>query len=417
LLCLYIMLNKIRQYTHRQTPNYQPLHAVSLMLLFFALFDGIVSYLTPLIITQAGFSNTMLGIIIGSSSVAGALFDIYLSKYLKSTHFRRMYLLMFIFCFLYPLLLWNAKTIWLYLIAMAIWGFYHDLKTFGNFDFVGRKIKPKEHASSFGIMWVFKQVGYILSPIIAGFVIGNLIDLRPIFLMYFYLFTAFIFYLLLVFITRKNQLDYIKVNIHKPLSFLLEIHLWKRIGKLLLPVLILTTLLNIVDSFFWTLGPLIAQKMDIIKPFNGLFIAAYTLPTILVGWFVGSITNKLGKKRTAYITFLMGSATLGLFAFVQTPLLLIIIIFTSSIFMSISWPAINGAYADYISESSKVEKEIEALENFSGNAGYVIGPIIAGILSDHIGYGHAFTLLGFTCAAITIILLKITPKKIKIPTR
>lgn len=128
------------------------LYLVSFMLFFWALFDGILGYLVPVVITSSGLSKTEMGLIFGFSSVAGAVFDFLLSKYLKNTHFRRIYLIMFACCFVYPLLLWQAKGIWLYLLAMSVWGLYYDLENFGNYDFVGRKAEEEEHASHFGVM-------------------------------------------------------------------------------------------------------------------------------------------------------------------------------------------------------------------------------------------------------------------------
>src|SRR5260221_13134119 len=82
------------------------LYVACLMLFFWTLFDGTVSYVTPLKISQAGFSDTTLGLIIGFSSVAGGVFDFLISKFLTNTHFRRLDLLMFALCFAYPLILW-----------------------------------------------------------------------------------------------------------------------------------------------------------------------------------------------------------------------------------------------------------------------------------------------------------------------
>ena len=64
-------------------------------MLFWALFDGLVSFVTPILITEKLGSRTEMGLILGSSSIAGALCDIFLSKVLRNTHFRRMYLFMF----------------------------------------------------------------------------------------------------------------------------------------------------------------------------------------------------------------------------------------------------------------------------------------------------------------------------------
>jgi MFS family permease len=143
---------------------------------------------------------------------------------------------------------------------------------------------------------------------------------------------------------------------------------------------------------------------------SGLFLAAYTLPALLIGWFIGPLTKRFGKKRTAFSGMLIGSLILSFFSFSPGPVFTILIVFSASLFISCSLPAINSAYADYISEASVVEGEVEGLEDFSFNIGYVLGPVCAGILADYTGIDYAFSLLGF-CG---VVLLLTTPKSINI---
>jgi len=79
-----------------------------------------------------------------------------------------------------------------------------------------------------------------------------------------------------------------------------------------------------------------------------------------------------------------------------------------------SWPAINGAYADYINEAGRVENEINGLEDFFTNIGYVAGPMIAGFLVDLIGNTLTFSVLGVFGALSAVVLLVVTPKSFKI---
>ncbi len=368
------------------------LYITCLMVFFWTLFDGTVSYITPLKISQAGFSDTTLGLIIGFSSIAGGAFDFFLSKFLTNTHYRRVYLIMFALCFIYPLIIWQAKGIWLFLIAMAIWGFYFDLNNFGEYDFVGREFDHSRHSATFGLLGVFKDLGYMLAPLIAGFTLGLAasINWKPILLMVIFITISFSFYLLIRYKFKNIKKEFIEEKTYKPLHYLKELSLLRSVGYILIPPLVITMLFNIYDSFFWTLGPLLAQSYKDLFPFNGLFLTAYTLPFLFVGWFIGSITKKYGKKRTAFTGFLIGSFILAFFFLLHSPLLILSDVFLASFFVGLTLPAINGAYADYISESSRVEKEIEALSDFFTNMGYVVGPIIAGFLADRIGYLNTF---------------------------
>ena len=143
-------------------------------------------------------------------------------------------------------------------------------------------------------------------------------------------------------------------------------------------------------------------------------MAAHTFPSLLVGWFVGKLTQKYGKKHTAFWALFLGSFILALLHLTQNPVLIVLQIFASSFFIAMSFPAINGAFADYIRETLQYEKEIEGIQDFYTNIGFIIGPMMAGFLSDHIGIAPAFSLLGVIGCIVSIILLSITPKKIRV---
>ena len=405
------LLSHIKKYGSK----HKALYVLALMILFWAVYDGIITFITPLIMTESGLSGIQMGIIIGTSSISGAIFDFIACRIFKNMIFRRMFLIMFVLCFLYPLLLFNANSFWLYLIAMAIWGIYYDLKNFGELDFVARHIAPKEHSSSFGVLQVFKSLGYLIAPILAGLAIGQAMNWKPFLISWGSLVVSIIFFTGLLFLTQKykNKIE----NPNKPykkIGLFREINLWKKIGKTILPLLILTLLLNFIEAFFWTIGPLFAESFNGTNQFSGFFMAAYSLPFIFIGWFVGSITKKYGKKRTAFVGLLIGSSILATIFMFKNFLPTVALVFVSSIFISLSSPSINGAYADYIEETKSADKEIEGLQDFFTNLGFIIGPIMAGGLFDLIGGSAAFSVLGILGAIAAIILIIVTPKHIKV---
>ncbi len=393
--------------------RHQALYLLSLVLLFWAVFDGITSYITPLVLTQGGLSKTMMGLIYASSSVFGAGFDFLMCKIFKNSYYRRVFLGMFAVCGLYLLSLATAKTIWLFLLAMAFWGIYYDLKTFGSFDFVARFTKVNEHGSSFGVLSVFTAGGYLIAPIIAGLVIGKTVGHTPFIVAGLFLLLAF--FILVGLMSRESNYVQEKIDSqYRFCGFLYEIKLWRRLDKVLLPVLVMTMVLNIVDAFFWTIGPILAESFTSMHQFAGLFMAAYELPALLIGWFVGSVTRKFGKKQTAFITLLAASLFLVMLGYLRSPILMILTVFVSSLLMSFSWPALRSAFADYVSEAGKYEKEIEGLEDLYTNVGYVIGPAAAGFLADWLGNAQTFSVIGVVGVLTALYLLKITPKHIDV---
>lgn len=407
-------LHHVSDHFRRYGLQNRQLYIVATMLLFWGIFEGIVAYTAPLLILQNGLSRSSMGIIMASGPIFGALFDLGLTHYLKNHHYRRMFLFMLILSVFYPILLFSASSFWLFVLAMALWGLFYDLKNFGRFDFVARRSKSVERSSSFGVIGAFSSIGYIFAPLIASLTITGLIGWNTAFAAFVFLVIAVCFYFALLAVTKRDKSWQSEENSDVKKNFILELSLWTKIGIAISPILLLTLLLNVVDAVFWTLGPIISQGFNQLGHFGGLILTAYQLPIILVGWFIGSFTSRFGKKRTAFLAFGAGSAVLTLVGLLSSPWLVLVTVFIASTFFAIAWPSINGAYADYLAESPSIRGDIEGVEDFFSNSGYVIGPLFAGFASEVIGNLQTFTALGIFGLICTFILMRLTPRKINL---
>jgi MFS family permease len=398
--------------------HHRLLSTAALMLFFYALFDGLLAYIVPIKITSLGFSKSQMGLIIASSNVFGAIFDFVLARFITNTNYRRLYLIAYGLCFVYPLVLWPSSGLPLFMIAMAVWGLYGDLNLYATFDFVSRRSHFNEHCKHFGILGIFRNLGYLIAPIIAGLVVVNTINFFPFSLALSFIIITFIFYLFLIeFSPRKDSANFDPHPHYRHYNFVREFSILGKIARILFPVLLFNVTIFIFDAVFWTIGPIFSQAFPHFRDFGGFFMTAYTLPVLIVYWYVSPIVKKFGKKRTAYIAFLLGSLFLIPICFVKDPYLIIALVFSSSFIASIAWPAIDGAYADYITESSLYEKEIESLTDFTCNVGYIIGPIFAGVMAQLVGNQNVFAILAIFNIFMVLILLLITPKHITVVLR
>lgn len=400
-------------YVHVQTygMKHRHLYLISLMMFFWKMFDGIISYITPLVVVDSGISKTTMGLIYSSSSVFGVIFDIVLSKYLKNSNYRKIFLLLMIVSCVHPLILWQAKTIWMFVIAMATWGLYYDLANFGILDFISRKVSPEEHTSSFGVTDVFRALGNLLAPILAGVLIVEIIDWKLYALSWFFVILAALVLLIAVLFAKRSHYEYLRLHKERTTSFFEEVFALLSTIRFIYPMLILTIIIFIYDAFFWTLGPIFSEQFAVIHPLNGLFLAAYSFPTLVVGWFVGGIAKKYGNYKTAYYSFLAGSALLLVFWFLNTsPVILFLLVLFSSALTSISLSASKGVFSKAIIDHPHKENEIQGLSDISLNIGYVIGPVSAGFLADRIGNLQSFTVLGVIGILASLYLLRLKVK-------
>ncbi|MGV8168442.1 MAG: MFS transporter [Candidatus Nanoarchaeia archaeon] len=389
------------------------IYLLGIMIFFWTLFDSMITYITPLILESHGFSNTLIGLIIASSSVGGAIFDFLICKFVKNINYRRTLLALLILCFLYPVILGTANSVFVFILAMLVWGLYYDFYGFSIYDYVSRYTKKENYSSSFGIIQVFRSLGAIIAPLIVSAVLVGLFFWKVFSIAYIFIAVALIFYFLLIYFTKKNNTSFKAETEKKKRSAIVEFHLWKKIGRKIISPLTLTFFLFFIEAFFWTLSPLYAENFTM-PLFGGIFLAAYSVPMLTAGWFVKKFTERFGKKRTAITSLLIGSAIMCMFLFVTNPYWAIAVVFASAFFFGLAFPSISSAYADYISESVKVEEEIEALEDVSFNIAYVLGPIFAGLLSDLLSIPLAFSILGGAGVIIAITLLLTTPQHINI---
>ncbi|MFA5134625.1 MAG: MFS transporter [Patescibacteria group bacterium] len=397
--------------------EHKPLYYFSVMILFFVIFDGIMTFLVPVTITDAGISESTMGMIIGSSSIAGIIFDFFLCWLFRNSNYKRILLVMIIIAALFPYMLWRADSIFLFLIAMAIWGFYFDLLSISTFDFIGKRTPFAQHAASFGIVQFFQALGYLIAPLLVGFVIGETLGIQPFIMAGVFLAIALVLLSLLPARFAGEQQTRLGAREKSPITIRKEFFLWKKIGRYLLPVLALTIYLEIISGAVWTLGPLLNGDHLGLPGFSSYFLFAFELPFLIVGWLIGILTKNRSKKRIAYTCLIIGGLLLGSLNLFTAPLLLLVITFLASICIAMSWPAINGAYADYISETEKYRKEIESLEDFSMNIGFIIGPTIAGFGGAAFGHLPTIGTIGLIGSLVGVLLLVITPREIKIKIR
>lgn len=375
------------------------------MMLFWTLSEGMVSFIVPLRIAEAGFSDTMLGIIIGTSSIAGALFDLVACRVFKNTFYKRIFGLMFILCLIFPLILMQATTLVAFVIGMAVWGIYWDLRNIGNFDYIARTTEKEGSVHAFGLVQVFQSIGWILGPILVGFLAGEAVGWEPFAAIYIFLGLGIVFYVLLCLwkgnSKQKPELDELEPCRRGSWS---EARMMGLLAFALFPALFGIFFINFVDSFFWSIGPLFAEELGL-GVFAGLFMTAWSLPAILLGWQAGKVALKFGKERVAYgAQFLAVLCLIPIFLVSTIGIAVIALIFVAASFTALAIPAYQSMFTDYIQERKDLAKEIEGLEDLYTNLGYVFGPMLAGLSADLLGYGQTFSLLGIVVGVAAALL-------------
>jgi predicted MFS family arabinose efflux permease len=272
-------------------------------------------------------------------------------------------------------------------------------------------VKVEEHSKGSGVTHIFRSASDLIAPILAGAIVGAVVAWRVYAFSWGFLAIGLALFGCLLLAVNRIKPFVEQVEVPRKKNLFSELRLWKKVSAKLFPVLFLTFYLFFIEAFFWTLSPLLAQQMHF-QEFGGFLLTAYSLPMVVLGWFIDPITRRFGKKRSAFGALLLGSFILIFFSWTHQPWLIIAVTLLASLFLGISLPSIDSWYADYIATNNKVEGEVEGLEDFSFNAGYILDPLCAGIFATIFGIAQAFSVIGVIGVIAAFLLIRFAPKHI-----
>jgi len=392
------------------------IYRFAIIIFFIFLADAMMSYTVPVLLTNHLNSSFLMGIIIGTSSIAGISCDFLFTKFFNRKNYVFFGIWLFLIAFSFPSsLLFLPRNIYVFLLAMIIWGVYFELIKFTQFQYINKHVHYKDHTKSWGIFEFTHAFSLFLAPLIAGFLLSKNenLSLSVSIIIYLTGFSLFIFYE----VFRNKKIDFSQTNIQNAGSrtSAIEIKIWKIILKKLWPIWLMFFALALTDTSFWTIGVLLSEKLKTDNFLGLLILPSYKIPFLFMPFFAQKFSNRLGKKRTIFVSSIIG----GLILFIGTIFIhtsnLVFVIFAFSIFISICYPLIYATFEDYVSRSDESQNDIIGIQNSAFSAAYIIGPMLAGLLSTFLEYELIIGLFGLNLVIFAYIALIFTPRKIKIP--
>ncbi len=375
-----------------------------------------MSYLSPVIIEQHVHSTFWMGVILSSSSAAGLLTDVLVPKLFPTAGWRFFVKWLLLIAVFFPLsFIWLPAHNLTFLIAMIIWGVYYELISFGEFNFVHETVDVSSHASAWGVIDTFKSLAGIIAPILAAYLIVHGAH-YPLWLSVGSIGVALA---ILPFLQRHpshtDRVTSPSIRSRLP-SFLHELHIWWILVIRIWPVYIFFFALILLETAFWTVGPLLSEEMKQIHPFGGIMLSAYILPFLITPLMIGYLGQKFGKKHTAFVSAIIGSCLLSASLLVfHGVLTYIVIIFVSMIFISIDYPEIDAVFEDYLARIGNNGNDLIGLRSTASSFAYIIGPIMAGGLSEVVGNRSTIGIFALMLLVVAVISLVVTPRKILMP--
>jgi MFS family permease len=384
----------------------------SLILFFIFLGDAVLSFWVPNLLQDSLKSPLAMGAVMSFSSLIGFGMDLIFPQMIQGITVKRLVTFGAGTSIAFSLvLLLSLKVPWLviFLVAMAIWGIYYEFFGFAEQQFVADTVPLRLRSSGWALFGVFKNLAYFLGPLIAAWVILRGEWYPAMTAIFFVVIGILAMFFLKKTHDRPFEMDFAEVNIWSELKHwvVLTEHVW--------PVIILSLILGLIDSTFWTTGTVLTEKFTRLNILGGFFLPLYQLPSLFVGLIMARMNVYEGKKRLATVFLLISGIFLGLLGFLNSIYLVLASVFIASTLLAVSFPLTNGVYSDIVARMGRERKHLIGLSNSTLSLAYIIGPILAGLIAKWVGEEKTFSVMGGITVVVAIFLLIVTPRKLRLP--
>lgn len=387
--------------------------AFIMVMFFIFLADAVLSDFVP------GFMQNMLGgnaftmgLVMSTSSVAGLILDFLFAKILRGVNVKWMAFLALTGAAGFAgLLLLAMKYPWVLLLiaAMVVWGFYYEMFGFSSQKFVVGIAPRGERTAVWSILETFMCAAYALGPLMSEWLAawGD----RTVLLTALGIITVGMVIFLMIKLSYRAETP---VRLEE-ITLWYEFEHWRVLLKYVWPILIMGVVMAIVDAMFWTTGTVVNDNLAKQTPAGAFFVTAYMAPSLLIGFLLAKQVVTNGKKRRAQVLLLLTGLGYGLITLFQNVWWYLGSVFLASLLSAIAWPLMSAVYTDLLARMGRQQVHMVGLKNSTNSVGYIVGPILSGWLVGYVGEIKSFAVMGWGIVLIAVLLLILTPKKLRLP--
>lgn len=384
--------------------------------LFLFLGDAILSYLFPVVVEDTVNSFTLVGIIMAMSSIAGLISDLLFPVLFPKLSWKNANLIGVILGLCFPVLLFLGHDLGqplLFVAASMIWGIYYEFLGFARQECVLDVDKKKEFTKTWGIIYTFLTFCAFIGPIVASVTLAadQIVARVVVFVLY-----AIALMFSLVLATSKNETVFKKESkIVHTISFIKEVKYWVILESKTYPMIIVLIFLTMINAFFWTFGGLYGESLFGHNGLGWILLVAFTLPELILSFIFSKIVIRHRKKFLSYILLVISGMAIIPMLFIHDTLMLLVAVSLFSSFSSISFILMRAVFSDIESRAEEFKVHVEAIFQSTHSLGYIAGPLLSGVLVQLFGFKESFIIWGLVAIVIGVVLILVTPEKLKIP--
>ena len=393
---------------------FSPLILFSLVVFLVSLHDGIISYISPVLVNNKFHDTFLVGLILSISPVFGVLFDFAVSKFFPKKSYKFFLFWMLIFAFIVSLLLISLKnTLATFIVVMITWSVYYQFRNYSKYDFVNRFVHIRDNTEAWSTLTTFQSTAYLIGPILTIYLLNSGKNV-PLYASLFVLSTALLIYFSSVQnLGKRHKQHNDNPDAREFLKGLKVIHI---LAKRIWPLVLFSFALTLLDVSFWTTGVLYSERLKVTSGvIGGLIITIYCLPSLFTGLITTKIFDRLGKKKTSFVSGILAGLGLVVIGFSKNIFLTLGAVLFTATCADISFVLIFATFQDYVTRLDEGGTDLVGINQINQNLAYFLGPIILGLVSRNGHLQNSFLLTGGILILSSIAAFMVVPRKIKMP--
>lgn len=385
-------------------PPFRPLRSIQLLsaiVLLWGLADAIISFYIPIQIQTYVQDLTLFGFLLAFSSLVGAFSDPIIGFLSNRVRYVVLLLAGLLLSTVLAMSALLPFSIILILWLMAIWGIYYECINVAIFSYVSRHQAASGQAKSFGVIYLFVNVAYVIGPIIGGYVFAH--GGRTIYgLCLLFIAGALALIPQLAALHKHKEKILLDYQPQPKYSLRKQFKSFRKVWRYAAVFFVAIFLFNVWDAFVWDLVPI--QSIGGSAVDAGLITAVFTIPLAVLSGYGGAIADKFGRNVTFLAGLLVASFFTLLFGLQTNTAGALVTAGLSSLGFAFAYPAMMGRTTDEGQDHQSEIGNLAAVQRLFVNGGFILGPIIGGYVAQMVGVRHAFTILGAAMLVIFVLI-------------
>lgn len=378
--------------------------------------DNILTYVFPIVVESSVGSNTIMGLIMALSSVAGLVCDFVFPSLISRKNWKQIMFLAVAVALFFPLFTYLGEIflyIGFFIIATIVWGVYFELLIFSEQNYILSGGKGRNFSKDWSLIILLISFIEIIGPILATWLLVYKKSGYLIFTTALLLFASII----LTASSQKLKPEKLKVESknREVLELLREFKMWGVLYKKVWYVLAVSLTIHSVFAAYVVFGGLFGLSL-MGEKIGWVVMFLFAFPGLITYFLLTKIVVKRRKKFITHVLLITGGLMLMLLTFFNDSIVSTgMVILFSTLLFSVAEPINNAVFSDLAERLGDEKNHLFGMVNATGSIAFVVVPIVFGITSDRWGYYNSFASMGFVAFIVGIILLFTTPRKIRLP--